>query len=44
MSRGELLEITTATDLAEGRVNHPYSQQLLRANRGFDPSSVDIDS
>ena len=43
MSRGQLLEMTTATDLAEGRVSHPYSQQLLRANRGFDPSSVDID-
>ena len=43
MSRGQLLEMTTATDLAEGRVTHPYSQQLLRANRGFDPSGVDID-
>ena len=43
MSRGELLEMTTATDLAEGRVTHPYSQQLLRANRGFDPTSIDID-
>ncbi len=43
MSRGELLEMTTATDLAEGRVNHPYSRQLLRANRGFDPSGVDVD-
>ena len=44
MSHGQLLEMTTATDLAEGRVNHPYSQQLLRANRGFDPSSVDVDA
>jgi peptide/nickel transport system ATP-binding protein len=44
MSHGQLLEMTTATDLAEGRVTHPYSQQLLRANRGFDPSGVDIDS
>jgi peptide/nickel transport system ATP-binding protein len=44
MSRGQLLEMTTATDLAAGRVNHPYSQQLLRANRGFDPSSVEIDA
>ena len=43
MSRGQLLEMTTATDLAEGRVSHPYSQQLLRANRGFDPTSIDID-
>ena len=44
MSRGQLLEMTTATDLAEGRVTHSYSQQLLRANRGFDPSSVEIDA
>ncbi len=44
MSRGELLEMTTATDLADGKVTHPYSQQLLRANRGFDPSSVEIDA
>ncbi len=43
MSRGQLLEMTTATGLAEGRVTHPYSQQLLRANRGFDPTSIDID-
>jgi peptide/nickel transport system ATP-binding protein len=43
MSRGQLLEMTTATDLAEGRVNHPYSQQLLRANRGFDPSGLDAE-
>ena len=43
MSRGRLLEMTTATDLSEGRVNHPYSQQLLRANRGFDPSGIDVD-
>ena len=42
MSRGELLEMTTATALAEGRVSHPYSQQLLRANRGFDPSGVEV--
>jgi peptide/nickel transport system ATP-binding protein len=43
MSRGELIEMTTATDLADGKVIHPYSQQLLRANRGFDPSGLDID-
>jgi peptide/nickel transport system ATP-binding protein len=44
MSRGQLLEMTTAADLAEGRVSHPYSQQLLRANRGFDPSGVEIEA
>ena len=43
MSRGQLLEMTTATDLAAGRVTHPYSQQLLRAYRGFDPTSIDVD-
>ncbi len=44
MSRGELLEMTTAGALADGTVKHPYTQQLLRSNRGFDPSSVDIDA
>ena len=43
MRGGRILEMTTATDLADGRVSHDYSQQLLRANRGFDPSSVVID-
>nr|WP_283949739.1 ABC transporter ATP-binding protein [Limobrevibacterium gyesilva] len=44
MSRGELLELTTADALASGTVTHPYTKQLLRSNQGFDPSSVDIDA
>ncbi len=44
MSRGQLVEMTNAAAMAAGTVTHPYSQQLLRANRGFDPSSVDIDA
>jgi peptide/nickel transport system ATP-binding protein len=38
MHGGRLLEMTTAAALAEGRVRDPYSQQLLRANQGFDAS------
>jgi peptide/nickel transport system ATP-binding protein len=44
MQSGRLLEMTTAAALAEGRVNDPYSQQLLRANQGFDASGVVIDA
>jgi len=35
---------TTAATLAADRVTDPYSQQLLRANQGFDASSVIIDA
>ena len=42
MSHGALIEITSADALASGRVTHPYTQQLLRANRGFDRSSAEI--
>jgi ABC-type glutathione transport system ATPase component len=43
MHSGRLLEMTTAAALAEGRVTDPYSQQLLRANQGFDASGGIID-
>jgi hypothetical protein len=43
MHGGRLLEMTTAAALAEGRVTDPYSQQLLRANQGFDASGVVAD-
>ncbi len=38
MSGGELLETTTADALAAGQVSHPYTQELLRSNQGFDAS------
>jgi peptide/nickel transport system ATP-binding protein len=38
MSHGALIEITTSDALGSGHVTHPYTQQLLRANRGFDRS------
>ena len=41
MSGGELLETTTADALAAGDVHHPYTQELLRSNRGFDQSGAD---
>ncbi len=43
MRSGRLLEMTSAAALAEGRVADPYSQQLLRANQGFDASGVVLD-
>jgi peptide/nickel transport system ATP-binding protein len=44
MRSGRILEMTTAAAFAEGLVTDPYSQQLLRANRGFDASSVVIEN
>jgi peptide/nickel transport system ATP-binding protein len=44
MRSGRILEMTTAAAFAEGRVTEAYSQQLLRANQGFDASSVVIDN
>ena len=43
MYGGRILEMTTAAALAEGRVTDPYTQQLLRANQGFDASGVVTD-
>jgi peptide/nickel transport system ATP-binding protein len=40
MSRGQLLEITTATAMANNQVTHDYTRQLLRSNAGFDRSSA----
>ena len=40
MSRGQLLEITTATAMANNQVTHDYTRELLRSNAGFDRSSV----
>jgi peptide/nickel transport system ATP-binding protein len=42
MSHGAVIEITTADALASGNVRHPYTQQLLRSNRGFDRSGAEI--
>jgi peptide/nickel transport system ATP-binding protein len=40
MSRGQLLEITTATAMANNQVTHDYTRELLRSNAGFDRSSA----
>ena len=42
MSHGALIETTTSDALGSGQVAHPYTQQLLRANRGFDRSGAEI--
>ena len=43
MNRGEIVETTTAEALAAGEVSNPYTQQLLRSNRGFDSSGGELD-
>jgi peptide/nickel transport system ATP-binding protein len=42
MNDGALIEVTSAEALASGNVAHPYTQQLLRSNRGFDRSGAEI--
>jgi peptide/nickel transport system ATP-binding protein len=44
MNHGALIETTTAGALAAGAVANPYTRQLLRSNRGFDPSSAEIEA
>ena len=44
MNHGVLIETTTAGALAAGAVANPYTRQLLRSNRGFDPSSAEIEA
>jgi peptide/nickel transport system ATP-binding protein len=43
MNRGEIVETTTADALAAGDVRNPYTQQLLRSNKGFDASGAELD-
>jgi len=43
MNRGKIVETTTAEALAAGEVTNPYTQQLLRSNKGFDPSGAELD-
>jgi peptide/nickel transport system ATP-binding protein len=43
MRSGQLLEITTATAMANNQVAHDYTRELLRSNAGFDRSSVSSD-
>ena len=40
MTSGRLVEITTATAMANNQVTHDYTRELLRSNAGFDRSSV----
>jgi len=40
MTRGQLVEITTATAMANNQVTHDYTRELLRFNAGFDRSSL----
>jgi peptide/nickel transport system ATP-binding protein len=40
MSRGQLVEITTATAMANHQVTLDYTRELLHFNAGFDRSSI----
>jgi len=40
MTRGQLVEITTATAMANNQVTHDYTRELLRSSAGFDRSSI----
>lgn len=40
MTSGQLVEITTATAMADNQVTHDYTRELLRSNAGFDRSGV----
>jgi peptide/nickel transport system ATP-binding protein len=40
MSRGRIVETLAAAGLRHGDAKHPYTRQLLRASRGYDPSLV----
>jgi peptide/nickel transport system ATP-binding protein len=41
MRKGEIVEQATAADLGAGRLNHPYSKQLLVASKGYNRSAID---
>ncbi|HVO04628.1 MAG TPA: ABC transporter ATP-binding protein [Candidatus Cybelea sp.] len=40
MRTGEIVELADADDLAHGRLQHPYSRQLLTASKGFDRQAI----
>jgi peptide/nickel transport system ATP-binding protein len=40
MRGGEIVEVADSKMLAEGRVQHPYSRQLLTASKGFDREAI----
>jgi peptide/nickel transport system ATP-binding protein len=35
MRQGRIVEAATATDLADGTLEHPYSRQLLASSKGY---------
>ena len=40
MRGGEIVEVADSAKLSQGRLDHPYSQQLLVASRGFDRAAI----
>jgi peptide/nickel transport system ATP-binding protein len=41
MRNGEIVELADTESLAQGRLQHPYSKQLLTASKGFDRAAID---
>ncbi|AUG52561.1 ABC transporter ATP-binding protein [Thalassospira marina] len=41
MNRGRIVERATASQLAQGSLEHPYSQQLYKAAGGYDRAVID---
>lgn len=41
MNRGQIVERASAQQLADGRLEHPYSQQLYKAAGGYDRNIID---
>ncbi|ABC22721.1 ABC transporter ATP-binding protein [Rhodospirillum rubrum] len=41
MRNGEVVELASRDDLRAGRLDHPYSRQLLLASRGYDRAVID---
>jgi peptide/nickel transport system ATP-binding protein len=44
MTRGEVVEVTTAEALSSGDVSHRYTRALLSANQRFDRSSAPLEA
>jgi peptide/nickel transport system ATP-binding protein len=41
MQNGEVVETMTVAQLRENTPTHPYTMQLLRASRGYDPAALE---
>jgi ABC-type dipeptide/oligopeptide/nickel transport system ATPase subunit len=42
MTEGRIVEEADVSALATGDLRHPYSRQLLRSSRGYDPAALEV--